>query len=786
VTGLHRKLFRDYKSMGAQVFTIALLISGGVSVLVSSWSSYQSLEKAKDSFYQDYQFADIFAEVVRAPESIAHLVSRLDGVEKLESRIIKEGLVEVSGQVEPALGRFISWRGDHQSLNSIYLRLGHMPQAGSQIEVLVHEAFAAAHHLKIGDTLGVSIAGQKKKLLISGVGLSPEYVYALSPITPLPDDKHFGVFWLRQEDLAALTGMAGAFNSLQLKVTNSSSLNELKQQIDVILQPYGSIQSYDRSRQLSHIFVEDEIRQQRVMAMVIPAIFLAVAMFILNIILSRMVSLHRAQIATLKSLGYGAWSLLLHYFQLVTLVLLSGIVPSLFLGAWIGHWYAGLYEEFFRFPSIDFSLSTSAIVFGFVAGLVPGWISAFGALRRVFSLQPAEALRPPSPPPFQKGLFEKLGLTKRLSVFSKMILRSMLFRPFRLVLSVLGMAAALAILINGAFWSDVVDYMIDRQFHEMRREDFSVRLAHPKDLSVFSELNHVPGVILVEGERSVPVRLQYKNFKKDISLSGSSKESSLSRTLDQEGRVIEPVKGGILLSRYFETALGLKVGDRVDIKVLQGTQIQFSAPVMGFVDDLIGQQAYSLKSDLHRWLQETPVVDTLHVKIDPQFASAAYVTLKNRPEVVGLTIRRLLLKSFTDTVAGMIVTFTIILYVFAVGISGAVMYNSARIGFSERGWELASLRILGFDVGTTFEIIFFDIGLQVLLALIPGLVLGFWLSYLSTNLIHNETFKFPLVINPSTYGAAILVLVMTYLGSGFFLYRKVYQLDFSEALKARE
>jgi putative ABC transport system permease protein len=786
VKALHLKLFRDLKAMGVQVFTIAILIIGGISVLVSSWSSYQTLQKSKESFYQDYRFADIFAEMVRAPNSIAHKVSQLKGIDLAESRIIKEGLVDVPGQVEPALGNFISWHGEQQQINLIYLRQGRMPQAGSHMEVVVHEAFAVAHKLKMGDTIQALLGGKQRPLVISGIGLSPEYVYALSPIAPLPDDKHFGIFWLRHKDLEALTGMEGAFNSLQLRVSKGASIEELKRQIDLILQPYGNIQSYDRSRQVSNLFVEDEIRQQRVMAAIMPSIFLAVAMFILNIILSRLIALHRGKIATLKSLGYGAWALTFHYFQLVTIILLTGIVPSLFVGAWIGKWYTALYKDFFRFPSIDFSISATAIGLGILAGLIPGWLGAAEALFRVFSLRPAEALQPPSPPNFQKGLLERTGISSQLSVFSKMILRSLLFRPFRLLLSVLGISAALGILINGSFWTDVIDFMMNRQFQEMRREDLTVRLIHPRDLSVFAELKSIPGVLMSEGERSVPVRMQFLNFKKELSLLGWNQKSQLSQILDKEGKKIEPISGGVLLSRYFESEFSIKVGDQVNLKVLEGSQRQFPVPVMGFVDDLIGQQAYALKSDLHRWLKEKPVVDTVQVKIDPHFAESIYVSLKERPEVAGLSIRRLLLKSFNETVGDMILTFTVVLYVFAVAIAGAVMYNSARIGFSERGWELASMRILGFGVGPTFELLFIDIGLQVLLALLPGLALGYGLSFLSTEFIHSDMFKFPLVINLSTYGAGVLVLMLTFLASGLFLYQKVRKLDFSEALKARE
>lgn len=786
MTGLQIKLLRDFRTMGAQVLAIAVLIIGGISVLISSWSSYLSLQLAKNNFYQEYQFADVFAEVKRAPESVAHKISQLPGVKSLEFRIIETGLVDLSHQAEPALGKFISWYGNDQIINRIYLRQGRMPLKSIHMEVVVHEAFAVAHKLKPGDKLSVLLGGRKKELVISGIGLSPEYVYALSPVAPLPDDLHFGIFWLRHEDLANWSGMTGAFNSLQIKTTLNAPLEELKRQMDLLLHPFGSLQAYDRTRQVSHIFVEGEINEQRVMAIVIPVIFLTVAMFILNIMVTRIIELQRPQIATLKALGYDSSSLFIHFFQLVTLILLVGIVPSVFFGNWIGNWYAGLYANFFRFPTIDFSLSGEAIILGFVAGLVPGWIAVGRALSRVIALKPAEALRPPNPPAFHESVFEKLGFTSGLSLFSKMIIRPLVFKPVRLLMSILGMAAALAILIQGSFWTDMIDFMIHRQFQEMHREDLTVRLANPKASVVINELKKIPGVILAEGERTVPVRIQYRNLKREIAFMGLNPESQMSRALDLKGRILRPNEGGVLLSRYFEKEYALKPGDEVEFQLLEGEQTVFRAPVVAFTDDLMGQQAYARKSDLHRWLKEPEIFDSVVLKIDPKMANSIYIKLKEHPEVISVMVRKLFLKSFSETTGGMIIAFTFILFLFAVAIAGAVMYNTARISYSERSWELASLRILGFGIVPTFHILFFDLAIQVLLALLPGLFLGYFLAYLSTNLIHNDTFQFPLVIDNSTYAIAVLVLILTFILSGVFLYRRVSHLDFSKALKARE
>lgn len=107
-----------------------------------------------------------------------------------------------------------------------------------------------------------------------------------------------------------------------------------------------------------------------------------------------------------------------------------------------------------------------------------------------------------------------MGLTKGSHIFSKMILRSLLFRPLRLVLNASGMAAALAILINGSFWTDVIDFMMDRQFYEMRREVLTVSLLHPKKHSGYrSEANYCPDAAVPCGHSGGKVAFQvsYKN-----------------------------------------------------------------------------------------------------------------------------------------------------------------------------------------------------------------------------------------------------------------------------------
>lgn len=782
---LSRKLFRDIRTLRLQIFTMAILVTCGVAVLVASWSSYNSLQNARDEYYEKYLFADIFAEITRAPHSTLKSIQSIPGVQTAEARIVEEGLIDIPGQPEPALGRILSWSQD-SLINKVYLRSGRFPENGATLEVLVHESFAKAHRLNPGEYFEMNLKGQKQKLYISGIGISPEYVYALSPVVPIPDDRHFGVLWMSRDELARLLNLEDAFNSVVVRTQAATSIPEIQERMDRVLAPYGGLGSYTREQQTSNMFVQDEIRQQKSMAAIVPGIFIFVSAFILHTVMSRLIGLHRMQIAALKAVGYSSKALAFYYWKLVSIILAMGTLPALLLAYGIGRWYAYLYAQYFRFPSIDFSLSRDSILFGLAAGLIPGWLASFSSLTRIFALNPAEAMRPPAPADFSQSFFERWRLLNPKKIQSKMIFRNILARPGRSFLSTMGIAAATAVLINGGFWTDIIDYMIERQFYQVNREDLEVQLLHPRGVEALAEVRRIQGVSMVEGGRSTAVRLHFKNMQKDTAIISSTKGASLRRILNREGKSQLVPQGQILLSLYFKDQLQLKIGDRLRFVVSAKSSPPFEATIAGFVEDVVGSVVYANKVDLHHWLNESESYNTLLLKIDPDRAAAIYVDLKNLPEVASINVKRLLYQSFMTNLSDMIQTFTLILVLFATAISGAVLFNMARINLSEKSWELASLKIIGFQTNEVFRILYLEIGICVIASFIPGILLGYFLSYLSIRWIHTQTFVYPLVVDIKTYSLGIVVIVVIYFITGIFLLNKIRSLSMTEALKARE
>ena len=106
--------------------------------------------------------------------------------------------------------------------------------------------------------------------------------------------------------------------------------------LDRLLEPYGGMSAHGRDEQLSHRILSQEINQWKVIGTLIPSIFLAVAAFLLNVVLSRQVATQREQIAALKALGYANGAIAAHYLLQVVCIVLLGIGIGVGVGSWLG------------------------------------------------------------------------------------------------------------------------------------------------------------------------------------------------------------------------------------------------------------------------------------------------------------------------------------------------------------------------------------------------------------------------------------------------------------------
>jgi putative ABC transport system permease protein len=787
MSALNRKLIRDLLAMKGQVLAICLVIGCGVAAFVMSLSTLESLRGAQEEYYARYRFADVFAHLTRAPEALEARIREIPGVARLETRIVADVNLDVTGLTEPAVGRLISIpEHPRPGLNELYLRAGRYIEPRRSGEVLVSEAFADAHDLQPGDSVGAVINGRWQRLRMVGIALSPEYVFQIRPGEILPDEKRFGVFWMGEEQLAAAFDMQGAFNDVALTVRREGSPAAIIQQLDRLLEPYGSAGAYDRSEQISNRYLSDEIKQLRSMGLIAPSIFLAVAAFLLNIVLTRTIGTQREQIAALKAFGYTHREVGWHYLKLVIVIVLIGVGLGTLAGTWMGRNLTEMYTRFYRFPVFGFRFNVRVFLLGTAISTLAGVLGTLTAVLRAVRLPPAEAMRPEPPRTYRPTFVERIGLQRLFTPAARMVLRHLERQPGKSALSSLGIAMAVAVLVLGSFIKDAVDYVMDLQFLRAQRQDMTVAFVEPTSPGAAYEMGQLPGVAAVESFRSVPVRLRAGHRERRLVILGIPPENQMYRLLDLGGSEISVPADGVVLSRKLAEILSVSVNQTVVVEVLEGRRPVKRLPVVGLVGDFAGLRAYMSLPALHRVMQEGDLLSGAYLQVDPQRLDELYSELKQTPQVASVTVKQATLDSFRKTIAENLLRMRTFNVIFASIIAVGVVYNSARISLSERSRELATLRVMGFTRGEISRILLGELAVLTGVAVPLGLVLGFSFAAIAAAALNTEMYRIPLVVDRSTYAFAASVVIIAALLSGLLVRRRLDRLDLVAVLKTRE
>lgn len=787
VSALDRKLLRDLSRLKGQVVTIALVVACGVATFLTFVGAYRSLSWAQEVFYEHTRFADVFAGLKRAPRELEAEIREIPGVGQIETRVVVPVTLDVPGSIEPVRGRLVSLPETGKPfLNAPLLRAGRMPELGCDDEVLASEPFANAHQLRPGDAVHAVVEGKLRTFRMVGIALSPEYVFAIAPGQMLHDDERFGVFWAHRDALAAAYGMEGAFDDVAIRLAPGASVRAVIARLDDVLRPYGGFGAVSRDDQSSHHFVKGELEELQTWAFLMPAIFVGVAAFLLNIVLSRLVGTQREQIAALKAFGYTNVEIALHYLKLIGFVVVLGSVIGTGLGWFFGVGITGRYSQFFRFPDLAFRMEASTAIAGAAITLAAAAVGGLSAVRAAVRLAPAEAMQPPRPARYRRSLLERIGLQALLSNVGRITARNLGRRPLRASLSVLGIGFATAIVVAGLFMGDAIDRLMNHQFGRVQHEDLTITFRQPLDGSALRELETMPGIQHVEGARIAPIEVRVAHRTKKIVLFGLEPGALLRRVFDGEHRVVTLPKEGIVLTKWLAEHLGVGVGDVIRFEVLEGSRTERTVKVADVADELFGLAAYMRIDALHRTLGEQESVSAAHVTVDPRAMPTVLATLKDKPSVAGTTTRTAIFESFQSMTGAWMTMISAILSGFAATIAFGVVYNTARIGLAERERELASLRVLGFTIREITWIFVGELAVLVLLGIPLGYGLGWLLVWFITRQGNVEGYRFPVVFEADTLAYAAVVVALSGIVSALVVRRKLHDLDLVGVLKTRD
>ena len=784
---LDLKLIRDLRTLKSQALAVALVMACGLAMMIMTRSLIVSLNTARDGYYEKHRFADVFATLKRAPDSVRERLAAIPGVSGLETGIEVRVTLDLPTLAEPASGIIHSLPARRPlELNRLYLRQGNLLTSGARHEVLVGEAFAEANQIKPGDHIAAVLNGSRINLRIAGIVLAPQYVFEAPPGSALPDNRTFGVFWMRETELAEAFNLDGAFNSIALALAPGASDSSVISAVDRLLETFGGLGAYGRADHPSDIRVNDEIRVLEGLSFGFPLVFLSVAAFMTHSVMSRQIALQREQIAILKAFGFTNRTIGLHFVKFALVIVVLGTGLGAIGGFLFGLQLVDMYHLFFRFPELKFVPATNAIISALLASSAAALIGVTGAVRKVVALSPAEAMRPEPPASYRPALIERLGVSQWFSVSLRMSFRNLERKPWQALFTTIALAMATGILIIPNAFRDGIRHVLEFQWDVVQRQTVTVSLVEPGPKRTVYDFDNLPGVVHTEPFRSVLAEIRSGHKSRRLGIRGYAADAILNQVIDGRGQAFPLPPQGLVISKILGEVLGVAPGDTVVVKALQGRRVERTVPIAGFAEDFAGIAAYMQMDALNELLGEGDLTTGAAMTVASGSWAEFMRAIKDTPQASGVVIKDAMRQSFRETTAESIGMIQVLYSTFATVVAFGIVYNSARIALSERARELATLRVLGFSQGDVGSVLVGELVVIAMVAVPVGLLLGSGMAQALMQSINTETVRLPLVLSVSNYAYAVLIITLATVISATIACRKLNQLDLVGALKSPE
>ncbi|WP_319826005.1 ABC transporter permease [Thalassovita sp.] len=787
VSPLDKKLFRDLARIKGQAAAIGLVIALGVLMLVMMKGLVNTLDETRLAYYDRYRLADVFAPVTRAPERMLDRLAALPGVAAVEGRVYGGALIDIGPRVLPVRAQALSLPDTGRPrLNDVYLTRGRLPDLGRSDEILLLEGFAKARGLGLNGRLTATMNGTRRVFRITGFAQSPEFLYSTAPGEMVPDDARFAVFWMRHAALASAYDMQGAFNQAILSLTRGTNPDAVILAADRLLAPYGAAGAYGLEDLISNRFVSEEIKGLRGTSTVIPPIFLGVAAFLLYIVINRMVQAEREQIGLLKAFGYSSAEVSLHYLKLVLVIAVLGAIVGSLGGIAAGSSLARVYQIYYKFPFLVFSVDPRSFVTGFAVSILTASAGSLFVLRGVFRLTPAVAMRPPAPPDYSRAFDLAARLKRWLDQPTRMVLRRLTRYPLRMIGAVIGIGTGMALSVASLTLMAGFDTTLDLSFNVMDRSEMTLSFTNKQTDKALLELGRLPGVEHVEPVRAVSAVFRNGTHSYRGAIEGRPVLPVLNRVIDADEQPIAMRSEGLILSKPLAEILHLSPGDTVTAEIREGARPLLHLPVIGVAETLMGAPAFMELGALARALNEPGQVTGAYLTIDESRLAELTEDLKSMPDIAGISLKsdvRAALLEIMNTGPGSV---RFVMLAIAAIITFGIVYNSARIAFAERLRDLASLRVMGFSRAEATYVLLGELAVVTLAAMPLGIGLGYGLTYLAVQGFSTDIYQIPVTFSPQSYGLAVCAVLVAAAFSGWLVKRELDKVDLVAALKTRD
>lgn len=787
---LFKKMMRDIRKNLSQFITIFLMVLIGVMAYSGIEAYMDGMDKTRNKFYSENNIHDL--EVIGSNFTKDDLknIKKIDNVKDAERKLSVTGTTDKD---KTLLINFI----ESNNISKFYVVEGE--KFDNKSGVWLDQFYANKNNIKVGDTILVKYDSLELHEKVRALINVPDHLYDVRDSSELyPDRKKFGFAYLSSNEITeeyvkklvmkeykidderVFDSLVKDFNYkdyyiynyVMVDVDNTKKTEKVKETIEEKIDSAKAIIKIEDTT--SYVTYQGEIDEGKTYVGVFSGLFLFIAMLSVITTMTRVVKKQRIQIGTLKALGFSDFKVLTHYMGYGFWISLFGGIVGLIAGYYfIGKIFLGLEMAFFEIPNGKPSMNyMSYIVAGLVVLIVT--IISYFTCKSILKENPAETLRNKIPNVKKNSLnLTTKGLFKKLNFSSKWNARDILRNKMRTFMGIAGVVGCCMLIVCAFGMLDSMNYFVKLQFSDLY--NFKYKLTLTENISN-NELKIIEDEYGNNTSKTYGIELK-RNGKKESNNIFVTDAGNLVRFVDRKGNFIKVDKNdGIFVTYKLAELNNYKIGNKISWHIY-GDDKYYTSKIIGFNKDPQNQNITMTKEYL-----ESLGID---YKPDSLYTNKNLKNVKEIKNVEVIQDIKALEEGMTNMLSSMKTMLVLIIGV-AILLGTIIIYNLGILSFSEKQYQFATLKVLGFKDSQIKKIFVKQNNWIALISIIIGCPLGYYLTDWLFKTAIEEHYDFGASIKPLTYViGSVGTFLVSYIVSNF-LARKVNSIDMVTSLKGNE
>jgi putative ABC transport system permease protein len=757
---LGTKLRRDLFIHKGPFLAVSTLVFLGIAMYAASYDSYQNLKASYAETGRILNFADY--NFIGGPftKTDEESIEKMSGVASASARVVTELPVKIPGGSK-VVGRMVGIPDNSQpKINKLKITEGNYLSPANSDHILVEKHFYEDQKLKIGQTISVLGENGWEEFTIAGEAVSAEYIWpARSRQDILPSSDNFGVFFISEENLQNLLG-GSLLNEIVVRFDPNTNQEKLSAEITSAVGAERLTDSFGKEKVPSNEALKQDLDGFRELAYFFPILFLAVASMSIYVSLSRLIHAQRPQIGILRANGYSSTSILMHYLSFGAIIAILGSIPGVILGIILARWNTELYTSLLSIPIVKVSFYPATIAIGVFLAFFFSLIAAFLPAKAAIGVQPATAMRGETPLGGGRSVLEiVLPFLRWFSPAGKLPFRNITRNKRRSFSTILGVIFSFVLIMVSWGMLDTIELLLDKQFGVVQKNDFVVGFKQPVPTEKLSEIKSISGVKQVEPAFISPVTISFSGKKYSTEFFAMQETTKMHTFFDEKNQEIPPPKEGIYAGRALKRELGVGAGDTVEISISR-MNIKFEEKITGFVNEPMGTLIYGNYEQITKKIGAAPLgISSALLTINTEDRKAMKDKLSGLESVALVNDTKALLATIDKF---MVLFYGIVGVMLAFGglMAAALMFNTMTVNITERTRELVTMITIGYSRGKIIFLILVENILLVTIALIPGLVAGYYASSYFMEQYNSDIFTLEFQFKGSSF---FIIIILIYL-----------------------